>query len=145
MKRSRFSGEQIIYAIRQAESDRPVGDLCRQLGVSEATFYAGKRKYAHLGRERAAPTSAVGGRQQPVETARRRPLARHAQAGGGPAKNSRRPARRRELAACFHGTFQVSGLWACRLAPFSRAAWYRRRQAMEQTALRIRIRDLAYG
>ena len=49
MKRSRFSEEQIVYAIRQAESETPVGDLCRQLGVSEATFYAWKKKYAHLG------------------------------------------------------------------------------------------------
>jgi len=49
MKRSRFSEEQIVYAIRQAEGGTPVGDLCRQLGVSDATFYAWKKKYAHLG------------------------------------------------------------------------------------------------
>ena len=49
MKRSRFSEEQIVYAIRQAESGTPVGDLCRQLGVSEATFYTWKKKDAHLG------------------------------------------------------------------------------------------------
>ena len=49
MKRSRFSEEQIVYAIRQAESGTPVGDLCRQLGVSDATFYAGKKKYVDLG------------------------------------------------------------------------------------------------
>ena len=49
MKRSKFSEEQIIYAICQAESGTPVGDLCRQLGVSDATFYTWKRKYAHLG------------------------------------------------------------------------------------------------
>ena len=49
MKRSRFSEEQIVYAIRQAESGTPVGDLCRQLGVSEATFYTWKKQYAHLG------------------------------------------------------------------------------------------------
>ena len=30
-------------------SRHPVGDLCRQLGVSDATFYAWKKKYAHLG------------------------------------------------------------------------------------------------
>ena len=49
MKRSKFSEEQIVYAIRQAEAGTPVGDLCRQLGVSDATFYAWKKKYAHLG------------------------------------------------------------------------------------------------
>ena len=49
MKRSKFSEEQVVYALRQAESGTPVGDVCRQLGVSEATFYAWKKKYAHLG------------------------------------------------------------------------------------------------
>ena len=49
MKRSKFSEEQIVYAIRQADAGTPVGDLCRQLGVSDATFYAWKKKYVHLG------------------------------------------------------------------------------------------------
>jgi putative transposase len=49
MKRSKFSEEQIVYAIRQAEAGTPVGDLCRLLGVSDATFYTWKKKYAHLG------------------------------------------------------------------------------------------------
>jgi len=49
MKRSKFSEEQVAYALRQAESGTPVSDVCRQLGVSEATFYAWKKKYAHLG------------------------------------------------------------------------------------------------
>ena len=54
-----------------------------------------------------------------------------------------RPARRRELAGWFQGTFQISCLRACRLAQFSRAAWYRRSHAKDQSALRIRIRDPA--
>ena len=49
MKRSQVSEEQIVYAIRQADAGTPVGDLCRQLGVSDATFYAWNKKYAHLG------------------------------------------------------------------------------------------------
>ena len=49
MKRSTFSEEQSVYAIRQADAGTPVGDLCRQLGVSDATFYAWKKTYAHLG------------------------------------------------------------------------------------------------
>jgi len=49
MKESRFSEEQIAYALRQVESGTPVGDVCRQVGVSEATFYTWRKKFAHLG------------------------------------------------------------------------------------------------
>ncbi|QOJ33795.1 MAG: transposase [Nitrospira sp.] len=38
MERSKFSEEQTVYAIRQAESDTPIGDLCRQYGIAEQTF-----------------------------------------------------------------------------------------------------------
>jgi putative transposase len=49
MKSSKFSEEQIAYALRQAESGTAVADVCRQIGVSEATFYVWKKKFAHLG------------------------------------------------------------------------------------------------
>jgi len=42
-------------------------------------------------------------------------------------------------------TYGTSGVRACRLAQFSRAAWYRRSQARDQSALRLRIRELAYA
>ncbi|MBA2486680.1 MAG: IS3 family transposase [Nitrospira sp.] len=145
MKRSRFSEEQIVYAIRQAESGTPVGDLCRQLGVSEATCYTWKKKYAHLGVSELRRL-----RQVEEENARLKRLVadlsldKH-MLSEAPAKKSLRPARRRELAAWFHETFQVSCLRACRLAQFGRASWYRRSRAKDQTALRLRIRDLAHA
>ena len=43
MKQSRFSEEQIAYALRQADAGTRVGDVCRQVGVSEATFYLWRR------------------------------------------------------------------------------------------------------
>ena len=49
MKKSRFSEEQITYALRLAEGGSPVTDVCRQLGIGEATFYVWKKKYASLG------------------------------------------------------------------------------------------------
>jgi putative transposase len=49
MKKSRFTDEQIAYALRQAETGTAVADVCRQLGISDATFYVWKKKYANLG------------------------------------------------------------------------------------------------
>ena len=49
MKKSKFSEEQIAYALRQAESGTAVADICRQLGISDATFCVWKKRFAHLG------------------------------------------------------------------------------------------------
>jgi putative transposase len=49
MKKSRFTEEQMTFALRQADSGMPVADVCRQLGVSEATFCVWKKKYGNLG------------------------------------------------------------------------------------------------
>jgi len=49
MKKSRFTEEQIAYALRLAESVTPVADVCRQIGISDATFYTWKKKYAEMG------------------------------------------------------------------------------------------------
>lgn len=49
MKRKRFSVEQIAYAIAQSESGTAVVEICRQMGMSEPTFYRWKKKYSGLG------------------------------------------------------------------------------------------------
>ena len=49
MKRSRYSDEQIAYALRQAESGTAVADVCRELGISEATSYVWKKRFGRLG------------------------------------------------------------------------------------------------
>jgi putative transposase len=49
MKKARFSEEQITYALKQVESGKPVGEVCRQLGVSEQSFYRWKKKYEGMG------------------------------------------------------------------------------------------------
>jgi putative transposase len=49
MKKSRFTEEQITFALRQVDSGTAVVEVCRQMGISEATFYVWKRKYGNLG------------------------------------------------------------------------------------------------
>ena len=49
MKKSKFTNEQIAFALKQAETGTPVAEICRKMGVSEPTFYRWKRSYGDLG------------------------------------------------------------------------------------------------
>jgi putative transposase len=51
MKKSRFTNEQIAFALKQAESGTPVEEVCRKLGVSQPTFYRWKKKFDGMGVE----------------------------------------------------------------------------------------------
>ncbi len=48
MKRKRFSVEQIVSVLKQAELGLPVAELTRQVGISEQTFYRWKKQYTGL-------------------------------------------------------------------------------------------------
>ena len=49
MKKSPFTEEQIIHALRLAEGGTPVSEICRKLNIAEQTFYRWKRKFAGMG------------------------------------------------------------------------------------------------
>jgi putative transposase len=48
MKKSRFSEQQIAFVLRQAEDGTAVAEVCRKAGISEASFYAWRKKYGGL-------------------------------------------------------------------------------------------------
>ena len=48
MKTSRFTEAQIAFVLRQAEDGTAIGEVCRKAGISEATFYNWRKKYAGL-------------------------------------------------------------------------------------------------
>ncbi len=49
MKRSKFTEQQIAFGLKQAELGTPVDEVCRKMGISDATFYNWKKKYGGLG------------------------------------------------------------------------------------------------
>ena len=49
MKKTKYTEEQIAFALRQAESGTTITEICRKMGVSEQTFYRWRKKYEGLG------------------------------------------------------------------------------------------------
>ncbi len=49
MKRSRFTEEQIAFALKQTELGTKVEEICRKMGISDVTFYKWRQKYGGLG------------------------------------------------------------------------------------------------
>lgn len=48
MKKSRFTESQIVKIIKEQEEGRKTSDLCREHGISEATFYVWRKKYSGM-------------------------------------------------------------------------------------------------
>jgi putative transposase len=48
MKASKFTEAQIAFVLRQAEEGTPIAEVCRKAGISDATFYNWRKKYAGL-------------------------------------------------------------------------------------------------
>ncbi len=48
MKRSRFSGQQIAFILKQADDGVSVEEVCRKAGISQQTYYRWRKKYAGL-------------------------------------------------------------------------------------------------
>lgn len=49
MKKTKFTEAQIVFALKQAETGVAVVEVCRKMGISEATFYNWKKKFGGLG------------------------------------------------------------------------------------------------
>jgi len=48
MKRSKFTEEQISFALKQAETGTPVKEVIRKIGITEQTFYRWRKKYGGM-------------------------------------------------------------------------------------------------
>jgi putative transposase len=49
MKRSKYTESQVVFALKQADTSSPVGEVYRKMGIIEATIYNWKKKFGGLG------------------------------------------------------------------------------------------------
>src|ERR1700736_6547926 len=99
MKRARFSEEQIITILKEAEGGAKVTELCRRHGISDATFYTWRSKYGGLEISEMRRLRQLEEENRTAEVDRGRPGTRHPGAEGGAVKKRLRPAVKREMVA----------------------------------------------
>ena len=130
MKRSKVLEAQIAFVLKQAEAGTTVGQVCRKAGISEATFYAWRKKYAGLMpsqmrrlrqlEEENAKLKAAGGGPQP----------RQGDGAGCRLAKALRPDWRRHLVDDVCSTWKVSIRRACGVLRAQRSSYhYRGRRA----------------
>ena len=66
MKRSKFTEGQIAFALKQNELGTSVEEVCRKMGISEASFYVWKKKYSGIGAVRVATIAPTRGGEPPA-------------------------------------------------------------------------------
>ena len=127
---------------RQVEGGAAVADVCRQMEISEATFYVWKKKYANLG-----GTEVRELRQLCEENAKSKRLVaglsldKHILAES--VQKNLRPARKRELVEWIRTALGAGITRACRLVWISRSVQACRSRRPGQEGLRVRMREFA--
>lgn len=67
MKKSSHTDSQILSILKQAEAGTPVPDLCREYGMSSATFYKWRAKYGGMDASLMAQMKGTGGGESAPE------------------------------------------------------------------------------
>ena len=143
MKKKRFSVEQITAVLKQAEAGAPVGDLCRQVGISEQTFYRWKKSYGGMLPSEARETQAASRRECATEARRRRSDLGQGHAPGRGSKKVQKPVRQREVVHYLMGRYQVSERRATRAARLCLSSIRYQSCRDPLTVLRQQMRELA--
>ena len=100
MKLSRFTESQIINLLKQAEAGAPVPDLCREHGMSSATFYKWRAKYGGMDASMVSRMKELEDENRRLKKNGRRSTATSGRAQRGDAKKVVKPSQRREMARC---------------------------------------------
>src|SRR3954447_8120282 len=141
MKASKFSEAQIAFVLKQAEDCSAAAEVCRKAGISEATFYNWRKKYAGL-----MPSEMKRLRQLEEENAKLKrivaDLSLEGHASGCALKKALRPGRKRELVDKVRSDWKVSIRRACSALRIDRALYVYKSKRGDQAALKSRIKDI---
>ncbi|UDL90419.1 IS3 family transposase [Mesorhizobium sp. PAMC28654] len=142
MKATKFSEAQIAFVLKQAEDGSAVGEVCRKAGISEATFYNWRKRYAGL-----MPSEVKRLRQLEDENAKLKRIVADLSLDKAMLqdvlfKKALRPARRRQLVDQVRETWKVSVRKACEALRIYRSLYTYKSKRGSQAGLQQRITDI---
>jgi transposase-like protein len=142
MKRSRFSDQQIAFVLRQADEGTAIAEVCRKVGISEATYYNWRKKYGGL-----MPSETRRLKQLEEENGKLKrivaDLALDKEMLQDVIKRKLGLARRRELVDRVRATCQVSIRRACSVLKAERSSYHYKGKRRPQAVLSKRIKEIA--
>lgn len=142
MKKKRFAVEQIVAVLKEAEAGMPVAELIRRIGITEQTFYRWKKQYAGLDRDQARQLKQL---QEENERLKRivAELSLDKAMLADVKKKGVKAAPRRAIVDYLNNCYVVSERRACRLVGIAWRVYSYRSCQEPQTALRLRMKELA--
>jgi hypothetical protein len=141
--KNKFSVEQIVSVLKQAEMGVPIAELIRKVGITEQTYYRWKAKYAGLEVDQVRQI-----KQLRDENTRLKQLVGGTDAGqddvaGCATKRVVKPSRRRPLVTYLEQTYPVSEQHTCCVLEVARATHRYEGYTEQWIELRMRIREIA--
>nr|WP_127070953.1 IS3 family transposase [Pelagibacterium lentulum] len=142
MKKSKFTEAQIAFVLKQAEDGTAVGEVCRKAGISEATFYNWRKRYAGL-----MPSEMKRLRQLEEENGKLKRIVADLSLDKAMLqdvlfKKALTPARKRSLVDEIRATWKVSIRKTCDALRVDRSLYHYKSRRGEQADLQLRIKEI---
>ncbi|QNE38578.1 IS3 family transposase [Hymenobacter sp. NBH84] len=142
-EKPKFTEAQIVFALRQADTGVAVAEVCRKMGISEATYYNWKKKYGGLGvselrRLKQLEEENLHLKQLVADLSLDKQVLQDVLK-----KSFEAPSKRRHAAQYLIDAYRMSTRRACQLVSLRRSSWYYQPHGWDDTVLRQRLRELA--
>jgi putative transposase len=142
LKKTKFTEAQIVFALRQTDTGVTVAEVCRKMGISEATYYNWKKKYGGLGVPELQRIKQLSKENQHLKQLVA-DLSLDKQLLQDVLKKSSEARAARHAAQHLIGTYRLPARRACRVIGLQRASFAYQAHGRDDTVLRERLRELA--